>query len=121
MSASIHIKDGSLLVEIEGADKLWALRSKLEIPLANVTGAEPAEAEARKWLHGLRVGGTHIPGVISAGWFYSQRNWVFWDVHHPAKAISIGLRDERYARLVLEVEDPQEQIKQIRESLAPPA
>jgi hypothetical protein len=31
---------------------------------------------------------------------------VFWDVHDPQKTVVIQLRDERYARLVIEVEDP---------------
>jgi len=31
---------------------------------------------------------------------------VFWDVHDPDKAVGIELRDERYARLVIEVADP---------------
>jgi hypothetical protein len=35
-------------VNIEGTDKLRALKSQLEIPLANVAGAAPAEAEARE-------------------------------------------------------------------------
>jgi hypothetical protein len=31
---------------------------------------------------------------------------VFWDVHDPEKTVVIQLRDERYAQLVIEVEDP---------------
>jgi hypothetical protein len=116
MTASITIKDGSLLVNIEGTDKLWALKSRLEIPLANVAGAAPAEAEAREWLHGIRLGGTHIPGVISAGRFYSHGTWVFWDVHDPAKAIGIQLHGEHYSKLVVEVDHPEEQISLIQES-----
>ncbi|MGN6794355.1 MAG: hypothetical protein ACTHJW_18375 [Streptosporangiaceae bacterium] len=103
MTASISIKDGSLSIDLKGADKLWALKSRLEIPVANVAGAAPAEAEARKWLHGVRLGGTHIPGVISAGRFYEHGSWVFWDVHDPAKAIAIALRGNRYSKLVVEV------------------
>jgi hypothetical protein len=36
-------------------------KSRLEIPLANVVSAGSASAEARNWLHGIRVGGTHVP------------------------------------------------------------
>jgi hypothetical protein len=38
---------------------------------------------------------------------------VFWDVHDPDKAIGIDLRDERYARLVIEVSDPKDEISRI--------
>lgn len=51
--------------------------NRLAIPLAHVASAAPAEAGAREWLHGIRPGGTHIPGVISAGRFYSHGTWVF--------------------------------------------
>jgi hypothetical protein len=118
MPASIDIKDDSLIVDIEGADKLWALKSQLTVLLASVVGADTAEAEAREWLHGIRLGGTHIPGVISAGRFYSHGKWVFWDVHDPAKAIGIELRDEHYSKLIIEAGNPEDQIRRIREAIA---
>jgi hypothetical protein len=48
MTASISIKDDSLLVDLEGADKFCALKNRLQIPVAHVTGATYAESEARK-------------------------------------------------------------------------
>lgn len=81
-----------------------------------MAGAGPAETEARQWLHGARLGGTHVPGALSAGRFYSHGKWVFWDVHDPAKAISIDLRDEHYSKLVVEADDPGDQIRRIREA-----
>jgi hypothetical protein len=65
-----------------------------------------------------RVGGVHIPGVISAGRFYSHGQLVLWDVHDPEKAIGITLRDERYGRLVLEVEDPEAEIARVEQATA---
>lgn len=76
-------------------------------------GAAEAEGDARQRLHGIRMGGTHVPGVISAGRFYSHGKWVFWDVHNAAKAFSIELRDEHYSKLVLESDDPAGQIRRI--------
>ncbi len=116
MAAEISISGDALIVDIRGADRLWALKSRLEIPLVHVTGAGSAETEAGKWLHGVRLVGTEVPGVLAAGRFYSHGSWVFWDVHHPAKAIGIDLRDEHYSRLVVEVDDPDDQIRRIREA-----
>ena len=116
MPAAIEIKGDLLLVHIHGSDRLWALKSHVELPLTNVIGARSATAEAREWLHGLRLGGTHVPGVVSAGRFYSDGKWVFWDVHHADKAIAVELRDERYTQLVIEVDDPDEEIQRIRQS-----
>lgn len=72
MAASIEVTGDSLIVYVEGMDRLWSLKSRLEIPLANVVSAASASAEARSWLHGIRVGGTHVPGVITAGRFYAD-------------------------------------------------
>lgn len=118
MPATIELTTDSLTVHIQGADRLWALRSHLEIPLANVVSARAANEEAHEWFHGLRVGGAEIPGVISVGRFYSHGEVVFWDVHHPDRAIAIGLQDERFDRLVIEVENPGQEIARIREAIA---
>jgi hypothetical protein len=118
MPAVIEITDDRLVVQIEGADRLWALRSRLEVPLANVVDVAPAAAQAREWLHGVRLGGTHIPGVISAGRFYERGKWVFWDVHDPEHAIGIQLRDEKYDQIVVEVGDPEDAITRIRRAAA---
>jgi hypothetical protein len=43
---------------------------------------------------------------------------MFWDVRDSAKAIGIELRDEHYGKLVVEVGNPEEQIRQIQETAA---
>jgi hypothetical protein len=58
-----------------------------------------------------------VPGVIVAGTFHSQGDRVFWDVHDPAKAVVIHLADERYARLVIGLEDPAATVTAIRRAL----
>ena len=103
--ASIEIAPDSLIVHVEGADKLWALKSRLEVPLAHVVSVDLASEKIKAW-QGFRLPATHIPGVIAAGTFRKDGETVFWDVHHPDRAVEIGLRDERYSRLVIEVEDP---------------
>ena len=118
MATSIEVTGDSLIVRIEGADRLWAMKSRLEIPLANVVSAGRAGAEAHSWLHGIRAGGAHVPGVISASRFYSHGQLVFWDVHDADKAIGIDLRDERCARLVIEVADPGAEISRITAAAA---
>jgi hypothetical protein len=103
--AQVSIDGHNLVVEIEGLDKLWALTSRLVIPLANVRGAttDPGIIKEPK---GMRAPGAHVPGVITAGSFHIDGERVFWDVHDPAKAVVIELTDERYARLVVQVPDP---------------
>ena len=95
------------MVNVCGADKLWALKSSFAIPLEHIAGVRMDAAIAKGWWHGLRCPGTSIPGVITAGTYYTRHQKVFWDVHNPDRAIVIELRDESYDRLVVEVDDPE--------------
>jgi hypothetical protein len=64
--ASIEITNDALIVHVEGLDRLWALRSRLEIPLQHVLGAEVDPERATNWWQGVRIMGTALPGVIRA-------------------------------------------------------
>lgn len=120
--ANIEIAPQVLIVHITGADRLWALKSHLEIPLEHVVSASQETEEAHAWLKGIvHRGITHVPGVLSAGTFHHQDNRVFWDVHDPSKAIAITLKDDRYSRLVIEVEDPTATLAAIAKAIQPPA
>lgn len=103
--ARVSVDGGDLVVDVEGMDKLWALKSRLTIPLANVRGATADPGIVREG-KGIRAPGTYLPGVIVAGTFHHDGERVFWDVRDPAKAVVIQLVDEHYARLVIEVADP---------------
>lgn len=114
----VELTGDALVVHVRGMDRLWALKSRLEIPLSHVAGAERADSEAaRRWWKGVRAPGTHLPGVITAGTFYQEGDRVFCDVHDPEKAVEIRLNDERYARLVIEVEEPDATIAAVRRAL----
>ena len=109
----VSVTDGKLVIEIQGWDKLWSLTSTLEIPLEHVMDVRPADDH----VGGIRALGTHVPGVITAGTFVQEGSWVFWNVHNPANAIAIDLRDERYAKLIIEVADPAETIDALQHAL----
>ncbi|MBF6480530.1 hypothetical protein, partial [Nocardia cyriacigeorgica] len=98
--------------------KLWALKSRLEIPLANVRGAtvDPGVVKESK---GIRAPGTYLPGVITAGTFYTGGERVFWDVRDASRAVVIELRDERYARLIIQVDDPRATVDLIDQAIPP--
>lgn len=104
--ADIEITPDHLIVHIRGADKFLALKSQLEVPLQHVAGVEASPPEAHQIWHGLKMGGSNLPGVVTAGRFLQEGEWAFWDVHHPSRAIAIRLHDEHYAKLVIGVDDP---------------
>jgi hypothetical protein len=105
--AEVEITPTSLIVHIRGADRFFAFKSQLEVPLEHIAAVESSAPEAHQVWHGLRVVGTNLPGVITAGRFVNHGEWAFWDVHDPEKAIAIRLHDEHYAKLVIGVDDPE--------------
>jgi hypothetical protein len=102
----ISVVGNKAVFEVEGWDKLWSFKSRLEIPLAHVKGAHADPQPAMGWLDGLKLLGTAIPHIFKAGTFYQDGDYVFWDVRHPEKTIVIDLDHERFARLIIEVADP---------------
>jgi hypothetical protein len=103
--------------EVQGWDKLWALTSRLEIPLAHIRSVRQDPEPARGWWHGLKMPGTQIPGVLTAGTFYQSDGAVFFDVHDPDRTLVLELDHEHYTRLVIEVEDPAATVSLLQSSL----
>ncbi len=111
----IHeIKDGTLHLTVEGLDKIWAFKSQLSIPLTHITGIRVDSEIVNEWWHGLRLLGTSIPQIITAGTFYQDGKRVFWDVHHPEEAVILSLNHEMYDELVIEVKDPRAFSRELR-------
>jgi hypothetical protein len=113
----ITIHGERIRFEVQGWDKLWALKSQLEFPISHIRGAHADPEAARGWWHGIRLPGTQIPGVLTAGTFIQRDGIVFYDVHDPEGTIVIDLDHEHYKTLVVEVEDPQAAIAIINAAL----
>ena len=66
---SVTLLSDSVVFEVEGLDKLWAFRSRLEIPLTHVVNAEVDPDQVGRWWHGWKLIGTDVPGLFAAGTF----------------------------------------------------
>ena len=113
----VRIESDHAVFEVEGWDKLWSLRSQLQIPLSHILGAYIDPELSISGLGGLKIAGTGVPNLIRAGTFFQQGQFVFWDVHHAEKAIVIELEHENYKRLIIEVSDPEQEVKKINQSV----
>src|SRR5262249_36633165 len=69
---TVTVEDDRVRFEVEGWDKLWAFKSQLEIPIAHIESVRLDPEAARGWWHGLRLPGTQIPGLITAGTFFQS-------------------------------------------------
>ena len=114
----IETADDQIVFEIEGWDKLWSLRSRLAIPLEHIAGARVDPDPPMGWFDGLKVSGAGIPNIFRAGTFYQEGDFVFWDVRHPEKTIVIDLIHERYAKLFIEVDNPEEAASLVSKAVA---
>ena len=114
--AVVSIEADALRVTFRGIHRLWTLRRRLTVPLAHIVDArrDPSLASSSP---GWRLLGAELPGVVAAGRFVKDGERAFWDVVDPAKAVVIELRGERYARLVLEVDDPEKTVDSVRRAL----
>jgi hypothetical protein len=115
---NVSIESDRVRFEVEGWDKLWSLKSRLEIPLAHIRDVRIDPEPARGWWHGLRMPGTQIPGLLTAGSFYQHGGFVFYDVHDPERTIVFDLDHEHYQRLVIEVENPERIAAEVRTAIA---
>lgn len=116
--AKVHIEGDDLVVVIEGLNKLWALKSTLTIPLANVRGAT-ADPGITREPAGFRSPGTHLPGTITAGTYRKDGERSFWNLRHRQEAVVIELTGERFSRLVLGVDDARATADRIERALSP--
>lgn len=114
---TISIAGDRVHMDVEGIDKLWSLRSRLDIPLAHIRSVRIDPEAASGWWHGLRIMGSNIPGILTAGTFYQKGGVVFYDVHDPERTIVLELAHETYERLIIEVQEPEAARKEIEKAI----
>ncbi len=114
---TISKEENNFHFKVEGLHKLWALKSQLTIPIQNVVRAYQNRDALNGWWKGIRMPGTHVPGLITAGTFYQSGGKIFWDVVNKDNAIIIDLEDENYSKLIIEVDNPSEAIDFINDAL----
>lgn len=104
--ASIEIKDGNLVVTMNGWDKLLTLRSSLTIPLTHVVSVEvnPANADPANAAKAIRVAGGYWPHKFATGYFAVDGEICFYDVHDETKTIGVTVEHESVKKLILEIE-----------------
>ena len=83
----IDVADGMVTFRVGGLHKLWALKSRLVVPVQAIAAVEGPEAVPR-WA-GWRIAGTAMPGLITAGTYRRDGAWTFWDVVQAHNAIVV--------------------------------
>jgi len=98
---TVSIEDATAVFAVQGLHKLWAFKTRLEIPLAHVADVRVADRAATQgWWKVLRLPGT----------YYRDGKRIFCDVSNPNRAIVVELTDEPYQELIIEVADPSAEV-----------
>jgi hypothetical protein len=81
--------------------------TSVDVPLAHVDSVSAADPHAvRQWNKGVRLAGIQLPGLTTSGIYRHGGQLTWWDVGRGGSALVVTLRDERLARVIVEVGDP---------------
>jgi hypothetical protein len=109
---NVILQNEQVIFEIKGLHRFWAMKDRIKVSRKNILDIYQDKSEITFW-KGFRAPGTEIPGIIAAGTFYKNgRN--FWDVVNKKNTIIIELKDERYKKLYIEVDNPDETIRLLK-------
>ncbi len=114
---TVTVSGDVAVFELQKMHKLWAFRSRLEIPLRHIAAVHSDPNVTMGLFERFKLAGSYLPGIFAAGTFWEHGGLVFWDVHDGAHAIVVELKDEHYQRLVLEVEHPADVVAMLQQHI----
>lgn len=112
----VTVSENEMKLVIKGVHKLWALKSKMNIAINQIKDVRINQVIKKP--EGCRLYGCYIPGFIYSGTYYSENGKVFWDVSNIDKSIIIDLNNSDYSQLIIEVDNPEKTVNEIKNKLA---
>lgn len=113
----LELSNHELRVHLTAWESLLSLRRSFSVPLAQVRGATEDNGFGGRAL-GLRIPGTHIPGLIAAGTFIKEGDKQFVYTVRKLHTIVIELAGNKYTRLVIGVPDARAEAARINAAVA---
>ena len=104
----------AVIVDFEGYKKFLALKNNLRIPLYCIKSVITTPV---KWLIFTPKAGTNFPGLIMAGTFFRREGVTFYYVRDLKKCITLSLKNHRYSKVVIQVENKEELASKIRKTV----
>ena len=102
--ATVKIDQQNLRVDLGTWDKVWAFHGSLTIPLDHVRDVVVADEGtwSRAW---TKLIGTSLPGLKTAGTFFSKDGMVFCDYNDGKGCLEISVEHEFYSKLVIQLDE----------------
>jgi len=117
MSSTVKIEGKNIVFEIHGVDVILALKRTITIPLEHVVSVSTDKVPWEPFQQ-LKVAGTSFPGVIKDGLYLSNDGLLFFEMRHPDKCITVSLNNEKYKKIIFEVQDKESVAKTIRDAIS---
>jgi hypothetical protein len=105
--AELLVTDDTVTVSLSAIEKAEALHGDVSVPRAAVLSAQVVP-DGMDEVHGLRLPGTGFPGVIMVGTWRDRERITFAVCHGRRPAVVLDLTGQRYDRIVVTVEHPDE-------------
>lgn len=104
--ASLLVSGDVVTVSLSVAEKIEAVHGDVSVPRAAVLSARVVP-DGMEEIHGLKMPGTGLPGVIMVGTWRDGEIVTFAVCHGRQPAVVVDLADQVYDRLVVTVDDPE--------------
>ena len=102
--ASLLITGDTVTVQLSPVEKAEALHGNVTVPRSAVTSVRAVE-DGMDEIHGLRMPGTGIPGLLMVGTVRDHDFVTFAVCHARRPAIVIDLAGQPFSRLVITLDD----------------
>jgi hypothetical protein len=105
--ANLLISDDSVTIRLSIAEKAQALHRDLSLPRSAITGVRVVSSGAGA-VHGFKLVGSSIPGVLMVGSFKGGEGSTFALCHGNGPGLVLDLTGQHYDRIVLTVDNPEQ-------------
>jgi pimeloyl-ACP methyl ester carboxylesterase len=113
--ARLVVGDGVVRVELSRGEKIAGLLPDLNMPATAVEDVQVLK-DGFTGVTGVRAPGLALPGRVRIGTWRGSRGNTFAVVHQGKSAVQLTLKDQKYCRVVVEVEDVEDAAREVREA-----
>ena len=110
---SLLVDADVVTVSLSVAEKVEALHGDVSVPRTAVVGARIVP-DGMEEIHGLKLPGTGLPGVIMVGTWRDGESVTFAVCHGRAPAVVLDLDEQVFDRIIVTVEDPEASVAALR-------
>jgi hypothetical protein len=103
MAGTVTIEGDQVVFELHGVDKFLAGKKRLAVPLEHIKSVSTENVNWGPFSHPQT--GSSIPSVVKDGSFRTSDGLTFFEMHHPDKCVTVTLEDEKYQKIIFEVDD----------------